>query len=143
NKPNGTCTTPKVAYTQTEYDGGWTGLAATYFENTTLTGTPKVRGIVDDLSESWGSGSPSGITPNNGWSGRFTGAIVLDSAGTYNFRLSGSSGSGARLWIDDQLIVDRWSEGLWTGTYLNADANSRKRIRVDYHDTLANPANLD
>lgn len=134
NLPNGTCS-PAVARTQSEYDGGITGLAAVYWDNKNLSGPPKIHDTVSSLNLDWGLGQPSGITPVDYWSGRFTGDITLPVSGTYSFRFLADD--GVRLWIDDQLVVDWWGvHANWSpsGTFINTVAGSKHRIRVDYFE---------
>ena len=64
------------------------GLTATYYNNTTLTGTPAATGKVSDLALSWGSKSPAAGVNASGWSVKLAGTIKLPAAGSYALSLS-------------------------------------------------------
>jgi RHS repeat-associated protein len=124
---------------QTSYDEGISSLAATYWANATLSGTPKCHdtGVGHPsgaLSKDWGAGGPSCLSPTvDNWSGRFTGEVLLPQTGTYTFRIFADG--GARLWVDDLPLVDSWADATGfkpNGTFQNNQANSRHRIRLDY-----------
>jgi beta-glucosidase len=64
------------------------GLSATYYNNTTLTGTPAATGTAADLALSWGGSSPAPGVNASGWSAKLTGRITLPAAGEYALSLS-------------------------------------------------------
>ncbi|MGH3207734.1 MAG: glycoside hydrolase family 3 C-terminal domain-containing protein, partial [Trebonia sp.] len=64
------------------------GLTATYYNNTTLTGTPAATGKVSDLALSWGNKSPAAGVNASGWSVKLAGTIKLPAAGSYALSLS-------------------------------------------------------
>ena len=85
------------------YAGLWHG---EYFNNTTLSGSPvHVRddGAIDFY---WG-GSPGGGVWADEFSARWKGSLSLD-PGTYRFSVT--TDDGARLWVNNQLLVDEWVE---------------------------------
>ncbi len=94
-----------------------------YFANITLTGNPAlVRndgansvGAMIDLN--WGQGSPDPLIPVDNFSARWTRQVTLDK-GTYRFHVRVDD--GVRLWVDDQLILDAWSD------------HSAQELTVDY-----------
>jgi RHS repeat-associated protein len=147
--------TPLAAYVSqvprehTNYDEGLSSLAASYWNNKSLVGTPTCHdtGVGDPtgaLTKTWGTGSPTclGATVDT-WSGRYTGEINMAQAGAYTIEMY--SDDGVRVWIDDKQVVDSWTDGLvqWrNGTYTNATANTRHRIRIDYYDNTG-PAQLE
>jgi beta-glucosidase len=64
------------------------GLAATYYNNTTFSGTPAATGKVSDVALSWGSKSPApGVNPS-GWSVQLAGTVKLPASGSYALSLS-------------------------------------------------------
>jgi RHS repeat-associated protein len=147
-----------VPRTGTAYDESIPGLAASYFDVTTATkgtgaatkllfGAPVSHktgvGPTDgDITKSWGSTQP--ITPSQntyGWGLRLTGYIKLVESGNHTFRLD--SDDGARLWVDDTLLVNDWTDGsnrthanntLANGIFNNTETNSWHRIRIDYYN---------
>ncbi len=136
--------TPKPAcaatmpHTRTGYDQGLVGLSAAYYDNPALSGVPKLFGTGvgaagGALNGTWGGRPP--VANTGGWSGRFTGEIQFPAAGDYG--LGFTVVDGVRLWVDDFLIIDGWTDKASTavtGVYPDAAAGSRHRIRVDYYN---------
>jgi len=56
----------------------------------------------------WDIGSPGGGMDADNFSVRWEGMLEIDSAGLYTFQLT--SDDGSRLFINDKLIIDHWSE---------------------------------
>ena len=77
-----------------------------YFNNETLAGSPVVEDCVYWPEGEWGSGSPDQLINTNNFSARWTGTEWFE-AGKYSFWTYFDD--GVKLWIDDQLIVDKWS----------------------------------
>lgn len=142
--PNGSCTTPAVARTQTEYDQNITGLAAAYWDNNSMAGAPKLHrtGVGDPsgaLSQTW-TGSPdtsaSPVIPADNWSARFTGEVQFPNSASFTFQLD--SDDHSRLYVDDVLVVDQWTPGTHNGTgsiYI-WDSTVPHRIRVDLREDI-------
>ncbi|MFD9791443.1 PA14 domain-containing protein [Streptomyces sp. NPDC059070] len=128
----------KMPHIHTSYDEGLVGLSAAFYDNPELSGVPQVFatgvGATDgSLSRSWGANAP--VANAGGWSGRFTGEIEFPATGDYGLALTAVD--GVRLWVDDVLTVDSWSDKpstTVTGKYTNTTAGSRHRVRVDYYN---------
>lgn len=120
------------------YDEGMQGLAATFWSNQSMEGRPKAHslGLGDPsgaVNQDWGLGSPAGIPADN-WSSRLTGEIQMGT-GTHGFKLT--SDNGARLWIDDVLVINNWSTGVMTGTGTYVSGfTGRHRIQIDHFDAV-------
>ncbi|MFD6391196.1 PA14 domain-containing protein [Nocardia sp. NPDC060259] len=129
------------------YDGNIAGLEAAYYDNPYLVGVPKEWatgvGVADGrLSKDWGAAPP--VANSGGWSARFTGEIELAQAGDY--KLGFTAVDGVRLWVDEFLIVDSWTDKPATatsGTYTNQVAGSRHKVRVDYYNRSGGTGGLD
>ncbi|MCO7219495.1 PA14 domain-containing protein [Klenkia sp. PcliD-1-E] len=130
-----------IPQTTTGYDEGIAGLGVALYDNTTLTGAPKVYqtglGTTDGrLRGDWASGAaPATGIPAGTFGARATGDIVFPTAGSYTLELEVDD--GARLWIDDTLVVDSWTAGSLravSGSFANPTAGSLHRIRVDYYN---------
>lgn len=83
-------------------DAPGSGLIGNYFPSRDLSGEPLVRlddGVYDNPV-------PAGISPQ-GWSGRWTGQVQATQSGTYTF--STNTDDGARLWVNDKLLIDDWN----------------------------------
>lgn len=139
---------------QTAYDENLNGLAATWWTYDPSLAPPALSGPPALFGHSTGTtaGSdgtlaglwldnegPSGLTDatggqvHDGFAGRFTGEIVFPTAGEYNFKVDYDD--GARLFIDDQLIVDRWSATrLPAPEKFTAAAGASHRIRVEMYE---------
>ncbi|MBW3616043.1 MAG: hypothetical protein KY439_12165, partial [Actinobacteria bacterium] len=154
-RPNGSCTNPPVAHTQSFYDEGIRGLNAAYWANADLAGPPKVHatGVVPDgtLAKDWGWGGPPGLVDASGaavvdwWSARFSGEILLPEVGKY--QLFAWSDDGVRVYVDDILVSEYWSghgfeRSKDVAVINNTVAGSRHRIRVDYFEAHS-PARLE
>ncbi|MGX1773705.1 PA14 domain-containing protein [Nocardia brasiliensis] len=130
--------TVTIPHTRKGYDEGIAGLETTYYDNPFLAGVPREwatgAGTADGtLKQGWGTAPP--VANNSGWSARFVGEMKLPAAGEY--QLGFEVVDGVRLWIDNVLIVDSWTDKSATtvsGTYSNATPGSWHRIRVDYYN---------
>lgn len=89
--------------------------------------------IVPLINENWGTNSPGcGIT-NDFWNARYTGEIEPLFTETYTFSLT--SNQRIRLWIDGNLVVDKWNPvpGKQTFTVsLDMIAGKKVSIKLDY-----------
>jgi hypothetical protein len=80
---------------------------ATYWNNTSLSGTPALERQETDLNYDWGGGSPHTGVSADRFSARWTRYIDV-TPGTY--RLTATSDDGVRVWVDDQLLIDQWHD---------------------------------
>lgn len=112
---------------------GWTG---EYFNNETLTGTPVLVRTDPTIDFRWDMGSPHPSVTSDHFSVRWRGAINVP-AGAYQFQMG--SDDGSRLWIDDQLVMDRWNECCqsWTQTLTLGAGNHQVRMEMHEHDGAA------
>jgi RHS repeat-associated protein len=139
-----------VPRTETKFDEGINGTAVAWYNvkdvagKGTLFGAPKLHttGAVPtdptEVGRNFAANAPP-ITPDAGMDGyglSATGKARFPQAGTYTFRLWNDD--GARLWIDDTLVIDDWNnrtEGTaTTGVVANfvAEAGKVYRFRLDY-----------
>lgn len=79
-----------------------------YFRGTSLSESPLLTRNDFAVSFDWGEGSPHPLVPADNFSARWTRALRFD-AGTYRFRLTVDD--GARLYVDDRLVLDMWTGG--------------------------------
>jgi len=120
---------PTLAPTPTPDPGAWYGQ---YYTNTTMSGEPAVVRNDPRLDFDWGTGAPAPGMPVNNFSARWTRTMAFE-GGLYRFSVTVDD--GARLYINDQLIIDEWRTGssrtrteevmLLTGTYV---------LRVEYFE---------
>ncbi|GJM21207.1 MAG: hypothetical protein DHS20C15_11220 [Planctomycetota bacterium] len=85
------------------------GLQGEYFDSTDLVQLVEVRVDPEIDFTAWAS-SPSGtqVTPDNAYSERWTGFVLVDEPGDWTF--STYSNDGVRLWVDGNLIIDDWTQ---------------------------------
>jgi hypothetical protein len=79
---------------------------ASYWNNTTLSGTPVVLALEADLDRNWGAEAPAAGVNADRFSARWTRYIDF-TPGTYLF--TATSDDGIRVWVDGTLIIDEWT----------------------------------
>ncbi len=84
-----------------------TGLAATYFNNMTLTGNP-VLSRNEAVDFDFGGGSPAASVNVDQFSGRWSGTVTIPTSGSYRFQTN--SDDGVRLWLDGAPVIDNWTD---------------------------------
>lgn len=111
-----------------------TGLAGSYFNNTSLSGTA-VLNRTEAIDFGWGSGSPGAGVASNNFSARWTGTVMAPSTGTYRFQTV--SDDGVRVWINGTQVINNWSDhSSTTNTSGNVtlSAGQRYTVRVEYYE---------
>ncbi len=131
------------AHTSTVYDGGLKGLQAAFYNNRTLSGKPALIGFGiggpdGAVDRNWGAASPGAGIGTDNWSLRLTGLITFPEAGQYT--MVTNSDDGARVWVGDTLLVDKWATGAaeQVGAPITVMAGETRRIRVEYREDTAN-----
>jgi beta-glucosidase len=110
------------------------GLLGEYFDNMEFQGTAKLVRVDPRVAFRWQTGAPAAGLPVDRFSVRWTGRLVPPATGRYVLSLS--SNDGARLFLDDLVVIDNWkaSGTLMQTTTLDLRADSPKRLRLDYFD---------
>ncbi len=107
---------------------GWKG---EYFNNTDLSGSPAVVHDDDLIAFDWGQAYPlPGVGVDN-FSVRWTRELELPE-GTYRFTLRADD--GVRLWVNDALLIDRWTAGYATSEAVTQLPAGRHAVRVEYFE---------
>jgi len=103
-----------------------------YFANPTLSGDPLyVRNDVT-IDFNWGEGSPDPRIPWDRFSARWT-RFWFYPKGFYRFTIW--SDDGVRLWIDDQLMVDEWHDGVLAPfTFDLYLPRGQRSLRLEYYE---------
>lgn len=110
-------------------DPSWHGQ---YWNNLNLSGTPAMEREDADLNFNWGAGSPGGAIGVDQFSARWTRYIYVN-AGTYRF--SATSDDGVRLYLDDVLVIDDWSDhAARTKTADRSLTAGHHLLRVEYYE---------
>lgn len=104
-----------------------------YWSNRYLDGNPTLVRNDKEIDFNWGSGSPDSRLPSDNFSARWTQDIEFDE-GLYRFYARADD--GIRVYVNGELILDEWHEGLANVVY-SADRyldDDDHRIRVEYYE---------
>jgi len=103
-----------------------------YFNNRTLTGQAALVRNDAAINFNWGSGSPATGLNSDNFSVRWTGSLDLI-PGRYRFTVTADD--GVRLWLNDELTVDRWVDQELTTVNAELDwAGGTLPIELTYYD---------
>jgi hypothetical protein len=103
-----------------------------YWSNPRQEGNPVLVRNDRQIDFNWGTGSPAPELPVDGFSARWTRQMNFE-AGVHRFTLQVDD--GARVWLDNQLILDAWQDGtLRTVTTDLAVSAGQHTVRVDYYE---------
>ncbi len=126
--------------------GSGTGLLGQYWSNVTSAAftnasfnTPQTLTRVDtNINFNWGAGSPDPNISTDTFTVRWTGTVQPQFNETYTF--STTTEDGARLWVNNQLLVDKWVDQgptTWSGS-IALKAQQKYNIRMDYYNDIGN-----
>jgi beta-glucosidase len=88
--------------------GDGPGLLGEYFANDSLAGAPRVTRVDRGVDFDFGGGAPAPGLPIDHWSVRWSGSLRVPADGDYE--LATRADDGTRLWIDDRLLIDDWTD---------------------------------
>jgi endoglucanase len=115
--------------------GNGDGLNGTYFQGTALAGVPLLTRVDQTVNFNWAGGSPApGVIPNDQFSVRWEGMVEARSDELYSFHVTHDD--GARLWVNNQLIIDKWIDTAAiedTGT-IALQLGQRYSIRLEFFE---------
>jgi PKD repeat protein len=103
-----------------------------YYNNTDLQGDPVLVRNESSINYNWTGVSPApGIVPVDNFSTRWSRQFFFENA-NYNFRVR--SDDGVRVWVGDELVIDRWQDGDsgWIEVQRSFTAGLRD-MRVEYY----------
>lgn len=108
------------------------GLWAEVFDDAELA-NPAEAHVDASVDFDWSFGSPVREASNDGFSVRWTGKVQPRYTELYTFITE--TDDGVRLWIDGQLIIDRWQDqaGEQTGT-IQLTAGTPYDLKLEYYD---------
>jgi hypothetical protein len=128
--------TPPPAPTWVE-DGS--GLQGQYFNGTNLTDLVAER-TDPDINFNWGTSAPLAGVSNEWFSVRWTGQIQPRYTEGYTFHLTADD--GCRLWVDNQLLIDKWhpDSGTDAAGSIALVGGHKYDIRIEYYEATVNAA---
>jgi hypothetical protein len=107
-----------------------------YFNNQDLAGAPSVVRNDKAIAFNWGVGWPSPKISADHFSVRWTRTVSLNT-GTYRFTMNVDD--GARLWVDNVLVIDQWhtysGQSYIVDVPLGAGSHT---VRMEYYEDLGN-----
>ncbi len=115
------------------------GLQATYYDQNGqqrqyFTGSTVTR-VDPQVDFDWGGGAPAPGIGNNDFSVRWTGQVEAPASGDYTFYTQ--SDDGVRLWVDNTLVIDNWTDHAQTedaSAPVTLSAGVRYDIRMEFYE---------
>lgn len=110
------------------------GLQAEYFDNMDLTGSPILKRIDNNIFFKWGGGSPAKEIKDDNFSVRWVGELEVPKSGEYTF--DGGSDDGIRLFIDNNLVINDWSNHAYISAIykMHLEKGKRYSIKLEYFE---------
>lgn len=106
---------------------------AQYWNNKDLGGNPVVERNENEINYNWGGGSPDGAINGDGFSARWTRYLYLE-AGRYRFEAS--SDDGVRVYVNDQRIINGWSDhGVRAFSATMDLGTGHHLVKVEYYES--------
>ena len=109
------------------------GLLAQYYDNMDFTGTEIVR-TDSTVDFNWGNAAPDASIAADTYTTRWTGQVVPLYSQTYTFYTQ--SDDGVRLWVNDQLVVDNWTDhgSVENSGTIALTAGQKYPIKMEYYE---------
>lgn len=117
--------------------GKGSGLKGEYFTNSSsadaFADNATVNRLDAEINFNWGSGSPDKNVSNDVFKARWTGTLQALTTDTYTIYVTASD--GVRLWINNNLIIDSWSDKPITvnTATIALQQNKDNDIRLEYY----------
>jgi len=114
-------------------EGTGIGLTGSYYNGMNFDTLVSARTDVG-INFNWGADSPLAGVKTDSFSTRWTGQIQPRYSGTYTFYIT--SDNARRVWVDNQLIIDKWTnlQGTYTGT-ISLTAGQKYDLKVEYAES--------
>lgn len=112
--------------------GGPVGLAAEYFDNPDLEGAPALKRVDSRVNFDWGDGGYATGHPAESFSARWVGYYIPSATSDYTFYVSADD--GARLFLDDERVINDWSQHSETLDTVTKHLNAGHpyKLRLEY-----------
>lgn len=118
----------------TDKDQKANGLKAEYYTNKNLEGEP-AKVIVDgQVNFMWNDKGPFEDFPKDNFSVRWTGYFKAEKTGTFTFDVG--SDDGVRLYIDDKLVINDWTDHAYFTNSFTKDLKAGRlyKIKLEYYE---------
>jgi hypothetical protein len=103
-----------------------------YYAGRDLAGAPIVRRNDTSIDFNWGLGSPGADVPIDGFSARWTRQLNFREA---YYRFTVWADDGIRLWLDGDLLIDQWQDGVVEGLAVERLVpGGTHSLRVEYYE---------
>jgi endoglucanase len=115
--------------------GNGSGLTGTFYQGTALAGAPLLTRTDPTIDFNWAGGSPvPGVVPADLFSARWQGEVEARTNELYTFYVSHDD--GARLWVNDQLIIDNWTDHAATedSGSIPLQLGQRYSLRLEFYE---------
>lgn len=131
----GNVISPEYFYTE---DGTQGGLNATYYDGINFNSEVNKR-IDENIDFSWAGAPPVGCGIDS-FSVRWTGEIRPDETGQYKLILSYRK--GARVWIDNKLVIDQWNAPYQSpvSSVIKFEQGKSHQVKIEYFEDRSWPA---
>jgi peptidoglycan/xylan/chitin deacetylase (PgdA/CDA1 family) len=113
-------------------------LKASYFTNINLSGTPTKVQAESKIDNNWAANAPLEGIPRDNFSVRWEGIVNPPSTGIYTFTVTADD--GVRLWINNQLVINKWIDQSATTYSVSGILTKGKSasIRMEYYEKGGN-----
>ncbi|MCK4798628.1 MAG: discoidin domain-containing protein, partial [Spirochaetes bacterium] len=135
---DGTLSTAKFTNVDVDFPympGNGDGLYGKYYNNKDLSGDPEVKRVDSQIDFNWGYGDPCwGELSSDHYSVEWTGKVKPYFTETYTFYTK--TDDGVKLWVNNQLIIDKWqNQGSteWSGN-IALTADTDYSIKMQYYE---------
>ncbi|RAV98137.1 RICIN domain-containing protein [Pseudochryseolinea flava] len=117
----------------TAINGTGNGLTANYFNGRNFE-TLRLTRTDANVNFDWGTGSPNTLVNVDQFSTRWSGQIQPRYFGNYTFYLTADD--GCRLWINNQLVVDKWRDdgGTEVSGVIALNGGQRYNLRLEFYE---------
>jgi beta-glucosidase len=114
------------------------GLRGEYFDNNTLSGSPRLVRTDAQLEFGWTLNSPGRGIPFDWYSVRWTGRVTAPPSGVRRLGIEGND--GYRLYVDGRLVIDNWKKLSYRATLVPVvlAPNTTHDIRIEYFESTGN-----
>ena len=123
--------------------GNGDGLRGQYFDGINLSGAPKATRVDAEVNFDWRDFSPDVNLGKDNWSARWTGEVASPVTGNVTFYLRADD--GVRVWLNNQLKIDKWRNQSATEYQFTAPmtAGAKVPFKIEYYEASSSAvANL-